>query len=362
MSARARVEGAGAANRLARDLDHIVANTPDVWNELRGASLLITGGTGFVGRWLLESLLWAQNRYELGVRAFVLTRDPRRFAMSAPRLATHAAIRIISGDMRSFTLPESHVDYVIHAATETVGPPGTYDPVGKFEADVQGTRQILAIAEAHGARRLIFTSSGAVYGPQPHDLALVTEDYPGAPDSTDPTTAYGQGKRASEFLFSAAAASGELEVVIARCFAFAGPYLPLDSNYAFGNFIRDALAGGPVVVAGDGTARRSYLYTADLAIWLWTLLLKGRSGRVYNVGSDTEVSIESLARTIAGTVSPGAHVEVRTLALAVEPAKRYVPSIERARTELGLRPLVSLKEAIERTAAWHRSNHIEESR
>jgi nucleoside-diphosphate-sugar epimerase len=349
-------------NPLAPDLDHIVAHTPDVWDELRGCSLLITGGTGFVGRWLLESLLWAEDRYQLGVRAIVLTRDPRRFTASAPSLAVHPAIQVAAGDMRSFTIPAGKVDFAIHAATETVGPPGTYDPSNKFDADVQGTRRVLAIARERGARRLIFTSSGAVYGPQPPDMTYVNEEYPGAPDPTDPGTAYGQGKRASEFLCTAAAATGDLEVVIARCFAFAGPYLPLDSNYAFGNFVRDALAGGPVVVAGDGTALRSYLYAADLAIWLWTLLLKGRSRRAYNVGSDVAVSIETLARSVAGIVAPGAAVDVRTPAPIGEPARRYIPSIERARTELGLIPLVPLSEAIERTAAWHRTDHNKESR
>jgi dTDP-glucose 4,6-dehydratase len=362
LTARGQERVGGAVNPLAHDLDHIVANTRDVWDQLRGCSLLITGGTGFVGRWLLESLLWAEDRYELGIRAVVLTRDPRRFMISSPSLAAHPAIRLSAGDMRSFTPPEGELDFVIHAATETVGQPGTYDPADKFDADVEGTRRVLAIARERGARRLLFTSSGAVYGPQPSDMPYLTEDYPGAPTPTDPGTAYGQAKRASEFLCAAAAATGDLEVVIARCFAFAGPYLPLGSNYAFGNFIRDALAGGPVEVAGDGTAIRSYLYAADLAIWLWTLLVKGQSQRVYNVGSDVVVSIGTLAHNVAGIVSPGAVVEIRTPPSIGGLARRYVPSIERARTELGLTVLVPLSEAIERTAAWHRADPIKESR
>ena len=257
--------------------------------------------------------------------------------------------------MGSFDLPDGGIDFVVHAATETVGPPGTYDPVHKFDSDVRGTERVLATARARGARRLLFTSSGAAYGPQPPDVPFLTEEYPGAPDPTDPTTAYGQAKRASEFVCAAAGASGEIDVVIARCFAFAGPYLPVNSNYAFGNFIRDALAGGPVVIAGDGTARRSYLYTADLSIWLWTLLMKGRSGRLYNVGSDADVSIETLARTIVRIVAPGADVEILGRAQVGTPPSRYVPSIDRAQTELGLAPIVPLTEAIERTAAWHRA-------
>jgi dTDP-glucose 4,6-dehydratase len=348
------------SNPLAADLDHIVANTPRVWEELRACRLFITGGTGFIGRWLLESLVWANDRHDLGLQAVVLSRYPGRFAEVAPGLATHPAVELVAGDMQSFVLPKGAIDYVVHAATETVGMAGTYDPIHKFDADVEGTRRVIALARERKVRRLIFTSSGAVYGPQSPDVAHVQEDYPGAPDPTDLGTAYGQAKRVAEFLCSGAAAEGGPEVVIARGFAFAGPFLPLDSNYAFGNFIRDALAGGPIVIEGDGTPLRSYLYAADLAIWLWTLLVQGRS-RVYNVGSDASISIVELARMIAKIVSPDARVVVRRRAVKGAPVGRYVPSVDRARTELGLVPLVSLPEAIARTAAWHRRSAVETS-
>jgi dTDP-glucose 4,6-dehydratase len=114
------------------------------------------------------------------------------------------------------------------------------------------------------------------------------------------------------------------------------------------------LRGSAVDVAGDGTPIRSYLYAADLAIWLWTILLRGQPGRAYNVGSEHEISIYELARLVAGL--PDRERLVVRRRIEPEPSKtgpRYVPSTERARTELGLRELVGLDDAIERTVRWH---------
>lgn len=336
-------------NPLAAELDQAIAQARDLWDDLRGARVFVTGGTGFFGCWLLETFVWANDTLNLDATAVVLTRDPAAFAARAPHLAAHPAVTLLDGDVRTFAFPGGPFSHVVHAATASSTP---VDPVAMFDTITIGTRRALELAGRSGARRFLLTSSGAVYGRQPAGLPHVTEDYEGAPDPANPAHAYGEGKRAAEML-CAVYADSTLHPAIARCFAFVGPYLPLDAHFAIGNFIRDALHGGPIRIAGDGTPFRSYLYAADLAVWLWTILLRGQPARPYNVGSEEAIAIADLARLVARQCG-GAEVRIARTPAPGIPAERYVPSTARARHELGVDVSVNLEEAVTRTVEWHR--------
>ncbi len=340
------------ANPLSTDLDHILEHTRDLWDELRGEQIFITGGTGFFGCWLLESLLWANDRLNLDCQATVLSRSPDAFRMKVPHLAGHQAVSVIEGDIRTFAFPRGGFSHIIHAATYTSPRSTPIDPQTLYNANVQGTQHVLDFAITCRAQKFLFTSSGAVYGKQPPEMTHIPEDYPGAPLTTEPQTAYGQSKRASEFLCTLASASG-LQAKIARCFAFIGPHLPLDSNYAIGNFIRDALNGTDIIIQGDGTPYRSYLYAADLARWLWTILFRGKSAYPYNVGSDADLTIAQLATIVVKTLRPQLQIKVMQQPELNQPAQRYVPSIQQAKAELELNIKTRLPEAIRRTATFY---------
>lgn len=330
------------------DLDHILAHTESLWREMAGASVFITGGTGFFGRWLLESLAWANARLRVGVRATVLSRDPKAFFNRVPHLAANGSIKLLGGDIRDFDLPTRQFTHVVHAAFDSSRT--IVNPLAAFDTLATGARRVLEFAATQSPQRMLFISSGAVYGPQAADMEHIAESHCGGPDPLSPAAAYAEGKRVGEFLCGLAAARG-LPVSIARCFAFIGPGLPLDGHFAAGNFLRDAHLGQNIVVKGDGTSLRSYLYAADLAIWLWTLLLRGKPGRAYNVGSDRAICIEDLARLIAAQSPRQSTVQVLGKK-AGSRSERYVPDIGRACSELGLKPIISLEQGIERTLEW----------
>jgi dTDP-glucose 4,6-dehydratase len=338
---------------LLDELDELLESSP-VWSELRDARLFLTGGTGFVGSWLLESILWADARFELGVHVTVLTRSPDAFRRRAAHLADSDRVTLHEGDVRHFEWPSGDFSHVVHAATETNTDLSHPDALTLYAASADGTRRVLEFARTKEATDVLLVSSGAVYGRQPVDLPRITEDYPGAASCLDVGAGYGNGKRTAEFLSVAYQQRYGIRAKIARCFAFVGPYLPLDSGFAIGNFIADALQGQDIRVNGDGTPRRSYLYAADLATWLWTILARGSAGAAYNVGAEDDHSILDVARRVANVVEPRVSVlRAREPAEGALPS-RYVPCTRKAREELGLEATVALDDAIRRTASWHR--------
>jgi len=333
-----------------RDLISILCQTAPMWEQLRGRRLLLTGGTGFFGCWLLESFVHANRALSLGASVVVLTRSPERFREKAPHLVHDSAVRLVAGDIRSFTFPEGEFRYVIHGAADTSAQ-AAEQPDVLLSTIVEGTRRVLEFAAAHGTRRMLLVSSGAVYGAQPPEVTHIPETFIGGPELV---AAYGEGKRAAELMAMLHTRQAGIECVTARCFAFVGPHLPLDGHFAIGNFIRDAIEGSPIRIHGDGTPMRSYLYAADLATWLWTMLFTAPSGETYNVGSDEALSIAELARTVVEVLGVDSAVQIEREAVPGAPCERYVPSIAKAREQLGLRVGVGLRDSIRYTADWHR--------
>ena len=342
---------------FSSDLDHVCAAVGESWLQLKNQNLLITGGTGIVGKWLLASLLHADKRFGLGVRLSVVSRDPGAFKRACPALGHDSRIDWIEGDVRRFELPAAvNFSHVIHAAADVVAP---LDDADLLDTCMAGTRHVLAQARRSGASRVLLLSSGAVYGQSLPAPGPIAEDWDAHADRPDHDhglgSAYAQGKRQAERLAVAESAEGHLAVPIARCFAMLGPYVPLDKHFAVGNFIGAVLDKETVRVKGDGTPVRSYLYMADVTLRLWLLLFKGRGGVAYNVGGDEPLTIRALAQRVVQALDSDVAVCVENGQLPNAQAKAYFPDSSRIKTELGLGPEIGLDEAVARTAAWHRA-------
>lgn len=334
------------------DLDYCVAGVGvERWERLRGGRVFITGATGIIGKWLLETLSAADQRLNLKVEIVALSRDPVRFAADSPAVAGLPGLTMIQGDVRDFAPPPGSFDAVIHAATDVIAPGG---PLEVFDTCVQGTRRVLDFAVGARSSRLLLLSSGAVYGPQPDTLERVPESFTGGPDLDKSSSAYGEGKRVSEWLAGAYAREHGLQANTARIYALLGPHLPLDKHFAIGNFINDSLAGRQIVIKGRGTEIRSYLHLADVTIWLWRILFHDGPSTTFNVGSTEAISIADLAHRVAEVLGNGSGVKVLGTGGERGLRDRYVPDTRLAHEELGVCAPIPLNEAIERTANWHR--------
>ncbi len=344
---------------LKEDLDHVLYLTPSIWEEFRDKRIFVTGGTGFFGRWILESFLWANIKFGLNAQMVVLSRHPQKFLNAHPHLV-HPSITFKIGSITNFYFDHGHFDFLIHmAATSAEETYNNADLLEKFDTVVNGTRRVLDFANVSGVKKLLFTSSRVVYGSSSSSFGLVgneniPEDYPLAPLTTskEMLSSWGHAKRTAEHLCCLYNEKQGLQTKIARCFSFIGPGIPLDIHYAAGNFIRDAIAGGPIVVNGGGREIRSYMYMSDLVIWLWTILLNGMPGSAYNVGSDTEIRIKDLAEIIARNFNPALEVSIQN-DIGAGNLNRCIPSIEKAKRYLGLKISVELGLAIKRTLNYY---------
>lgn len=321
---------------LEEDLEHILKHTDDIWDNFKGKTIFITGGTGFFGKWFLETFAYANHKLNLNCKVIVLSRNPEKYLEEFAYIKNNPIFKFIKGDVRDFVFPEEAIDFIIHAATEASAKLNNEDPLLMMDTIIEGTKRTLELAKEKKVKSFLFISSGAVYGKQPSELTHIAEDFLGAPDCQDPNSAYGEGKRIAELLCAIYFRKHSVTVKIARCFAFVGPYLPLGTHFAIGNFINDGLKSKPIIIKGDGTPYRSYLYASDLIIWLLKILILGKSNLPYNVGSDQDLNIKELANIIANCFENNIKVEIKTIPDTTKNIERYVPSISRIKQDFQL--------------------------
>ena len=306
-------------------------------------SLLIIGGTGFFGKSILDC-------YKRGLlspwgvdKVIVMSRNSDNFKHNYPELISQG-VEFFTGDIATIDyLPSA--DYVIHAAASTDA--SRYLSHGKKEKKniIRGTLNYCQLAaEFHKDSKIVFCSSGAVYGYQPEQVKHLTEDMAfGDIESLDEVKkSYAYAKRDAEFAIQELGQAG-LNVSIARCFSFVGKYLPRDQHFAIGNFIADGLSGRDINVKADRRVYRSYMYADDLVKWLMTLANNSSPKcPIYNVGSDKEVEIRVLANIVGEVFNVG----IQSTESNVTCVDRYIPSVKKIKAKLGLKLNLDLKKTI----------------
>ena len=359
-SSSSEVRGRAAAVR-DDDLEYIVRTLHAEFEAMAGRRLLITGGAGFLGYYLVQAAThWNRQNPDRSVVIEVFDSYLRGVPEWLTSLSGDVTIR--THDMRS-PLPEDAGpwDYVIHAAG--IASPAVYRryPLETMDANINGLRALLDQARVDRLQGMLFFSSSEIYGDPPPDMIPTPETYRGNVSCTGPRACYDESKRYGETLVVTFANQFGVPVRTARPFNNYGPGMKLNDGRVIADFARNVLAGESIALLSDGSPTRTFCYVADAVIGYYKVLVRGRPGEPYNIGSEApEVSMSDLAARMvaiaaadfgyAGSVIQASSAESDYL---VDNPGRRRPSIDKAREELGYQPQIDLDDGLRRTLRWY---------
>jgi nucleoside-diphosphate-sugar epimerase len=305
--------------------------------------LLITGGAGFIGSNLCESLL-AQGHAVTAVDNLITG-----FVSNIEHLLGHPRFQFMETD--TVLLPHLEVDAVFHLASPASPVGYGSHPIETLVANSEGTRRVLDVTRQAGARFLL-ASTSEIYGdPLEHPQR---ETYFGNVDPVGPRSCYDEGKRYAEALTVAYGREYGVDARIVRIFNCYGPRNAPEDGRMVPTFVCQALRNEPITIYGDGRQTRSLCYVSDMVAGLEAAMFRpATGGGIFNLGNPQELTIEQFAaviRELARSLSPIVHLEARPGEIA-----RRRPDIERARRELGWLPLVGYRDGLTMTIDWYRS-------
>jgi nucleoside-diphosphate-sugar epimerase len=325
--------------------------------RLKGTTVFVTGGTGFIGTWLAEGIAYLNDQHSFGTQLVLLSRGTDAFKVLRPHLARRDDISFVKSDIRHLLELPRQTSWIVHAAGNPDSRFHSTSPTEAMSVIADGTHSVLRAADrCENLKMLLNMSSALIYGAQPLELERLPESYVGAVPTGSVSSAYAEAKRYSETVCAAARSQARIPTMSVRPFAFLGPYQSLDTPWAMNSFIRDALNGNPINVMSDGRTVRSYLYGSDMASWTLNALVNGSEADTYNLGSPDAIQLESLARKIASHFNP--QPEIRLHGSLTVPQSRLVPDVSLAQRKLGVKQEISLDSAITRTVEWHRSRNL----
>ena len=344
--------------QVRNDTSAVLKGRTELLRPLAGTHLLISGGTGFLGTWLLELISVLNTDHQFNMRVTIYSRSAPDFIRRHKHLGARKEFHFLEGDIRFLTELPHQIQYIIHAAALTDRRLFASNPTAVGEINSLGTIRLLRAANLlEDLRKLLLVSSGLIYGPQPLSIERIDENDSNGFPCDNANAIYAESKRFSEVFAASYVSETKMPLVVARPFAFIGPHQSLELPWAVTDFIRDSLAGRPIKIMGDGSTVRSLMYASDFAYWTLAALVRGHARHAYNIGSPEPVDLLSLARMITQHFTPAPEILTKVGQYGHE-TTRLVPCVEKACRELDVQLTVPLAEAIQRTICWHRAPEI----
>jgi nucleoside-diphosphate-sugar epimerase len=329
---------------------------PNSLISLKNQKLLVTGGTGFIGKWICEMICLLNERHNFNIHLYILGRDMETFSNEVPHLFKKSFITLIEQDVRNLhELPED-VNFVIHAASSPDSRSHVSQPLRTLETEYRGTSLILEYCfRLMGLKKVVYLSSNKVYG-KILGNEVINESMNGSLDPGKFQNIYAEAKRVAESICATYRNQYRIPIVVCRPFSLVGPYQHIDKPWAINNFIRDAMLGGPIKILGDGNISRSYLYGSDAAYWILSALVLGEVGEVYNIGSSEAVTLNELAFNIKGILSTNLEISIKSSKDEYLNTSATIPDLKKIKTKLKVSENFTISELLERTINWNNFN------
>ena len=340
---------------IRQDCLHASAEQADVRSKLGYQHISVTGGTGFLGTWIAETVASLNDEYKLHITLDLYARNINDWIHKYPHLANRSDINLKTQDVRSPFEFARNTHYIVHAAGIPNNRVHSSDPLRVHQTTIMGLNNALdAATQVDNLGRFLNVSSCLVSGRSGLEGPLKESDCFPVP-CAQLHTVYAEAKRASESLAAIYRSQFRLPISTLRPFTFAGPYQELDRPWAINSFMRDILTGSDIRIHGDGSVRRSYLYGSDAAWWTLAALVNGEDGRVYNIGSPVGISHLDLVNLISERVTPKPKVIINSMPSKQDQIDDLYADTELTQKKLGVNQTCSLGDIIDKTWRWYSS-------
>lgn len=339
---------------VKEDMEYITSQQLP-WSDFCGKTVLISGANGFLPAYMVETLLFLSEAYEGSdkIKVIGLVRNKDKAIAKFNDYINRPDFSLLVQDVTQPISIDGPVDYVIHAASQASPKFYGSDPVGTLSANVLGTHNLLELAKAKQVKGFLFFSSGEVYGEVSEECIPTCEQDYGYIDPVNVRSCYAESKRMGENMCVSWYHQFGVPVKIVRPFHTYGPGMSLDDGRVYADFVSDIVHGRNIVMKSSGEATRAFCYLADATLGFFTVLLRGKQGEAYNVGSDKEISILQVAKTLV-SLYPEKGLELiqesraETGGYIASKISRACPDISKSRS-LGWEPKFSLEEGFKRT-------------
>lgn len=333
-------------------LFNLTENEASNLTKLKNKEILITGGSGFVGIWLTQLLLYLNDKLNYNIKLYLIARNTNNELSKV--IENRKDVVFIKSDIRNLREFPKGVSYIIHAAASPDNKVYMSNPVDSMDIIASGTKSVMENALLlENLERVINLSSGQIYGAlNSHNIS---EDDFGKLNSNSITAIYPEAKRYAETLTNAYRSLQKVPVIQVRPFSFIGPYMSLNKPWAVNNFIRDALKFKNIRILGNGKPVRSYMYPSDMALWILNILLHGQVGSAYNLGSDVGISLEEVAIKIKDIIGSSVNIEILNMN---DNCSAFVPNINHLKRELGLNITIDIETTLKKSIDWFGKNSL----